>query len=882
MNDQNTKRNITIQELKDRLTESEAKVASLRQQIISIEMSRSWRLVQLLRQNRQKVVPPGTLREKFLVLSVRCIEVLLTGGIWTLLRKIAKRLTGPITSEMGPGIQVYKYQQWLDDNAITDRVRGLMGADLEYMSDKPPISFVMPVYNPPLQFLRDAIKSVQSQLYKNWELCIADDGSTHEVAQILDVFAAEDKRIRVFHSPINEGISAATNHAFELVSGEWIAMLDHDDLIAETALYYIVKELNRRPEVDIIYTDKDHVMEDGSKIDPYFKPDWSPHTILSHNYVIHLLVFRTSLIDRIPFMDSQMDGSQDYDLILRLTERAGAIGHIPKVLYSWRRHGGSNSISPQKKAFLAGQEAIKHALMRRGIEGEVKMVGDYGPYKVEYAVKTTPLVSIIISSCRVDLLSNCVQSIHDNTRYDRYEIIVTTNLLENADMREYCSANGLRLFEVRDGFFSKMNNYAARHTESEFIVFLNDDTLIITPEWLNELLMLCNLPEVGAVGPKLILRNGGIQFTRMVLGIRRDGLPYFFDPFATYQTQMFHGFSSEVIADVTAVSGACMMMKREVFLNIGGFDEDTFNLSWQDMDLCLRLRKNGFSVLYTPYAVVIHYGTETKKEMNVLLNRDVALANEFFEANKTELWKGDPFFNPNLTDNHGLFESPIYPGLSRINCTDMHYDQSYWYSYGFPIHNKGRILDDREALIDQYMPFASKVIQASKCQRVVDIGCGPGLLLEAFQRLGVECRGIEFSKIACSISPPEINEKIVCLDITSPNVIEDSGLQYPFCVAICIEVLEHIPKELLPIAMAHVKTLSDVVIISTPQPNMWDRDDTTHVSVMNRASWLHIFQMNNFVEDTVLGAKVFGVEYDRNPDTNLFMLRSRKLIEGPR
>jgi SAM-dependent methyltransferase len=461
------------------------------------------------------------------------------------------------------------------------------------------------------------------------------------------------------------------------------------------------------------------------------------------------------------------------------------------------------------------------------------------------------------------------------TDYGRYEILVATNLIEDTPMRDYCKANGLNLVEVRDGYYSKMNNEAVRKASGEFIVFLNDDTLIKTSCWIRELLGLCNQREVGAVAPKLILPDGRIQMTRMVLGIRRDGMPYFFDPFAANGTFMFHGFSSEVISDVSAVSGACMMMRRAIFLEMGGFDEKDYNLSWQDIDLCFRLRHQGFAILYTPHAVVVHQGSHTLKSDLPMMAKSVLVRDKFFQAHRAELLGGDPFYNPNLTDNHGLAEAPLFPEVRRVNVLDAQNDQSYWHSCGFPSHPKETMINDRGRSVALFMPFASNVLRATGCKRVVDIGCGPGLLLEAFQQVGVECWGIEPSSAALAVIPAEVRKRIASADITSSSVVEQAGLACPFCVAVCMEVLEHIPGEYLHQALAHMGALSDLAIVTTPKPNLWDRDDKAHVSVMPRSSWIEVFQKSAWVEDTRLGAAVFGYGYKANPDMSLFVLKRK-------
>lgn len=572
-----------------------------------------------------------------------------------------------------------RYAEWLSQNAVTDRMRELIREDILRLEYKPKFSIVMPVFNPPLQFLRQAVQSVRAQLYEDWELCICDDGSVPRVAEELARLTHLDSRIHVVRSSTNVGISEATNQALGLATGEFIGLLDHDDLLVETALYHVAKALDQNHTLDVIYTDKDHVLENGRRVDPYFKPDWSPHTILSHNYMIHFLVFRRALLQQIGMLRKEYDGAQDYDLVLRLTEKTNRIEHISKILYSWRKHGGSNSMNPKPSAFEAGRLALEDAMRRRGLQATVERGMPIGPYKVFYALDDNPLVSIIISSRTVELLDKCSRSIRAKTTYANYELMVATNAIGNADLEAYCAQNNMRLVEVVDGFFSKMNNAAVALAEGPYIVILNDDTEVVTPRWIEELLSLCQQPDVVAVGPKLVLADGGIQFTRMVLGIRGDGVPYFFDPMAMRAPNLgpFFGFSSEVISDVTAVCGACMMVKKADFLESGAFDEQQFNICWQDMDWCIRERKRGGSILYTPYAVLVHYGSSTKQETPLLFAKDVEQANAFYRTHKHWLCHGDPFYNPNLADVYGLVQAPHFPGLEQLDLSDSLHERRH-------------------------------------------------------------------------------------------------------------------------------------------------------------------------------------------------------------
>jgi glycosyltransferase involved in cell wall biosynthesis len=425
--------------------------------------------------------------------------------------------------------------------------------------------------------------------------------------------------------------------------------------------------------------------------------------------------------------------------------------------------------------------------------------------------------------------------------------------------------------EEEDGFFSKMNNSAVAVARGEYIVFLNDDTEIVTPQWIEEMLSLCQERDVAAVGPKLIYPNGQIQFTRMVLGIQRDGMPYFFDPFASHNTSMFFGFSSEVISDVTAVSGACMMARKADFLEMGGFDFGLFNQNWQDIDLCLRFREMGYSVLYTPHAVIMHHGASTKKRNIAIFRKDVEAANIFFRKYKDLLIRGDPFYNSNLSDVQAFIEALHFPGLDRIEISNRYYKDSYWEYYGFPLRPKGDFVGNRNATVESFLPFASKVLNMTKCQKIIDIGCGPGMLIEAFERLEVKTWGIESSREAIEYAPPTVREKIFYGSICSNDAATKLSNKGPFSAAICMEILEHIPVDSQNEAIRNIGMLSDTVIVTTPKPNLWDRDDRTHVCVMPRGFWIDRFERAGYVEDTQRSKKVFGDSYEINQDTHMFI-----------
>jgi GT2 family glycosyltransferase/2-polyprenyl-3-methyl-5-hydroxy-6-metoxy-1,4-benzoquinol methylase len=846
-------------------------VQILNTRLDAITHSRGWALVLTLRRMRLRMAPRESRRERVLQLGMRALRIWGQEGPTALVRRVRHNISAWRMRRKIRSTPNTRYHEWLGENRVTERVRGLMRAEMGSWSYQPTLSLLMPVHNPPLAFLRAALESVREQVYGHWELCLADDGSESAVAQEVQRWAGLDPRIKVVRSEVNEGIAEATNRALGLASGEFVGLLDHDDVLDETALYYVAKALNQDPALDVLYSDKDHLTAEGVRVDPYFKPDWSAATLLSHNYVIHFLVCRKALVEQVGGWRKEYDGAQDYDLILRLTEQTDQIRHIPKVLYSWRRHGGSNSEQPKPAAIEAGQRAVEEALRRRGCAGTVESVGPAGPYRVRYALQGRPLVSIVISTCTVELLRACYASVKERTSYWNYEVVVATNAVGRAELRGYCEAEGLRLVEVVEGFFSKMNNAAVAAARGEYVVFLNDDTEIVTPGWLEELLGLCQQPEVAAVGPKLIRPNGQLWLAKAVMGIRRDGRPYFFDPFDAFGVSSFFGFSADIISEVMGLSASCMMVKRAVFLAAGGFDVEYLNLNVQDMDWSLRVRKMGQHILFTPYATVIHYVNFTKRQLPDIVGKDRGITNAFFARHRELLARGDPFFNPNLTDIGGFIEAPGFAGLDRVDVTTLCCGESHWWLHNPPSVPKEHAVAQRTVQVNELLPFATSVQMATGCRKAIDVGCGTGLLVEAFHLAGIEAWGLERSREALDCIPAEARGRIYEGDLLSAEDIACLKDARPFDVAICTEVLENSPLDLLDSAIRNLCGLSDTIVVTTPQPNLWDRDEKTHLCVMSRPFWVERFRQVEFVEDKEKGNRIFGKGYQSNPDRNAFV-----------
>ena len=523
----------------------------------------------------------------------------------------------------------------------------------------PKISIVTPVWNTPKKFLIEMLESVLAQTYENWELCIADGGSTQKhVREILERYKKRDERIKVKYLDENRGIVGNSNEALELATGEYIAFLDHDDLLPPFALFEVVKAINENPEVDLIYSDEDKISEDGTRrFDPFFKPDWSPDLLRSYNYITHLLVIKRELLDLIGKFREGFDGSQDYDLILRATERAKKIVHIPKVLYHWRISSSSTSFNPESKlyAFEAGKRALEEHLRRVGLEGKVEILKPYyGWYRITYKLRHHPLISIIIpNKDSRDILERCLSSIIEKSTYRNFEIIIVENNSEQQETFEYYRAiqeefDFVKVIEWDKPFnWSAVNNFAVNFAKGEVLLFLNNDTEVINPDWLERMLEHLQRSEVGVVGAKLYYPDGTIQHGGVIIGI--GGVA---GHSHKYFPKDHPGYFGRLISvqNLSAVTGACMMVKRSVFEEVKGFDEG-YPLAFNDVDFCLKVREKGYLIVWTPFAELYHHESKTRgyedtPEKQERFRREIE---RFKEKWGHVLEKGDPYYNPNLT-----------------------------------------------------------------------------------------------------------------------------------------------------------------------------------------------------------------------------------------
>lgn len=544
--------------------------------------------------------------------------------------------------------QANAYKFWLkkESELINEKLR-TAPLEIASFSCKPLISIVMPVWNTQANFLEETIASVFEQAYPFWEICIANDASTEpHIMDILNKYREKDARFKFINLTKRGGIVKATNAALNLAVGEFVGFLDHDDLLAPQALLEVVRLINEKPESDVIYSDEDRLIE-NKRLDPFFKPDWSPDLLLSMNYIGHFLVVRRSLLEKTGGLREETDGSQDHDLILRLSEKTTKIAHIPEILYHWRMTPGSvsNQSEGRERAFDAGLKAIEAALERRGVDGDVYQIG-HGRYRVKYFIHGEPLVSIIIPTRdKVDLLRRCIDSIRNKSTYQNYEIIVVDNgsvepetLYYFQKLKEY--GNCLVLDYNEPFNYSKINNFAVRYAQGDYILFLNNDIEVITSNWLEEMLSHCQRTEIGAVGVKLLFPDNSIQHGGIIIGLRGVA------------GHAFYGNSDEdsgymdlasVIRNYSAVTAACLMMRKDVLNEVSGFDEK-LDVAFNDVDLCLRVIYKGYFILWTPYTVLSHHESASRGYYEPERNIEY-----FCKKSQGYLDKGDPFYNPNLS-----------------------------------------------------------------------------------------------------------------------------------------------------------------------------------------------------------------------------------------
>jgi GT2 family glycosyltransferase len=534
--------------------------------------------------------------------------------------------------------------------------------EIQIFKLKPKISIIMPVYNTPEKFLREAIESVVSQSYPNWELCIADDFSSEpHVKEVIEEYKKllPDK-IKVVYREKNGNICEASNSALTLATGDYIGFLDHDDTLSPHALYYVVKEINKNPSIKIIYSDEDKIDTNGLRFDPHFKSDWNLDLLLSYNYINHFLVIKKEIIDKIGGFKKGLEGGQDYDLVLRasLYVNDHEVSHIPKILYHWRAWEGSTAMSSETKTFtqLAGKRALEDYLKSKKIVGaKVEYGRSPNTYRIIYPIpEPLPLVSIIIpTKDEVNLLSNCIESIIKKTIYKNYEIIIINNNSQQSETFKYFSEiqqkfNNIKIIDYNKEFnYSAINNFAVKHAKGELILLLNNDTEVLNSEWLTEMVSHAVRPEIGCVGAKLYYPDGSIQHGGVIIGlggIAGHSHKHFPPKDPGYMRRL------QVVQNLSAVTGACLMVKKKIYEEVGGLDEENLKIAFNDVDFCLKVREAGYKNLWTPYAELIHYESKTRgfddtPEKIERFKKEI----EFMKKKYKNKLLIDPYYNQNLT-----------------------------------------------------------------------------------------------------------------------------------------------------------------------------------------------------------------------------------------
>lgn len=594
-----------------------------------------------------------------------------TSGINGLLRGFHYVIARGLSSEV---LSRNDYQEWIKHfDKLTDNKRQELLSSVENFASKPLISIVMPTYNAKPEWLIEAIESVRNQIYPYWELCIADDASTDtKVREILKQYNEIDERIKVVFRHLNGHISVASNSALELAKGEWIALMDHDDLLSEHALYWVADAINSNHDIRIVYSDEDKIDEKGTRQNPYFKCEFNRSLFYSHNMISHLGVYQSDLIKKVGGFRAGYEGAQDHDLALRCIEQIdeSQIHHIPRVLYHWRVHFDSTAGGADAKpyAMRAGERALTEHFQRLSIAANVNY--QHPGYRVRYELpEQLPLVSLIIPTRNgLALIKTCVESIRHKTTYQNYEIIIVDNASDDSECLAYFkklthdSSSRIRVLRDERPFnYSALNNRAVQQANGEIIGLINNDIEVIEPDWLSEMVSHVIQPDVGAVGAKLLYPDNTVQHSGVVMGV--GGV-------AGHAFKHFHmsdiGYFSRacVVNDFSAVTAACLLVMRKNFEMVNGLNEQELTVAFNDVDFCLRLKERGLRNVFTPFARLYHHesatrGMEDNPEKKARFNKEVS----YMRNRWGKYLINDPCYSPNLTIEHEDFSLAWPPRL---------------------------------------------------------------------------------------------------------------------------------------------------------------------------------------------------------------------------
>jgi glycosyltransferase involved in cell wall biosynthesis len=569
----------------------------------------------------------------------------------------------------------FKYGRWLDKN-FPDFIEIAKLRKLENtLTYRPLISVLVPTYSPKPQFLRDCIESVQAQIYENWELCIVDDASPDEdTRKVIEEYAEQDVRIKYKFLKTNQHIADATNAAIEMAGGEFVALFDHDDLLWPNALYEVVSTLNENKELDFIYTDEDKITEDRHfHLGPFFKPDWNPDFLHSVNYITHLSVIRKKLLDDLGGLRSDYNGAQDWDLFLRITSATKNIHHIPKIVYSWRVHDLSTAKDTKSKPYVieAQKKAIEDDLRRKGYH-DVLVQQDHkykGYWNVQYQLKGKPLISIIIpTKNQYKVIKRCVNSIYKKSTYTNFEIVIVDTgstdpkvLSWYKKLQKKQSNIQIINWQEQPFSYSRSCNKGAETAHGELLVMLNNDTEVITPNWLELLAGDAQRPEIGAVSCLLFFPdNYHIQHAGIGVGLGGVAANSFSMMTLSQTMTATQHLMVNTKHNMSAVTAACLMVRKSVYDEVGGFAEE-FRVTYNDVDICLRLREKGYENLYTPYVRLLHHESISVGMPEENAKRDTSefqKAKELFVTRWSKYIEHDPNLNPNLNKDNAFYDIP--------------------------------------------------------------------------------------------------------------------------------------------------------------------------------------------------------------------------------
>jgi O-antigen biosynthesis protein len=646
-----SKRLMNAERLYQAAEERRLKIEPIAQNYLAVTNSTAWKAVMLGWRLQKRLAPPGTRRAR--------LGKLWAGAVWRMVRRLkgdrhpsgvtpqaitsAAAVEHPTAGVAAPTHTAYAL--WAEKRAPSDPELEAQSELSRTFAYRPLISVLTPVWRTPPPRLRMAIESVRRQSYDHWELCLVVGGSVkEELSRLLEEYARSDQRICVKYLPRNLGIAGNTNEAMRLASGEFVALLDHDDELAPHALFEYVKRLNEDRTIDVFYSDEDKLDEQGRRCHPFFKPDWAPEYFRGVMYVGHLLCFRRSLVDRAGWFDSHYDGVQDFEFMLRLSELTSGIRHVPKILYHWRQSAGSIAKDDRAKPNIVDLQraAVDAHLTRVGLPAKAEVASSHQRLRISPLPQRDPkMVSIIIPSKDApDILEKCLATIFGRSSYANYEVVLVDN-----DTRDPRALAVMKRFAIRrvhlPGIFnySRANNLGTQYARGSYLLFLNNDTEVLARDWIEHLVYYAEQADIGAAGALLFYPDDKVQHAGVILGPSGAA-----DHLMRGLSRGDEGYAGSLLCarEVSAVTAACLLIKRSDFEAVGGFSEHYFT-HYQDVDLCLRLRRMGKRIVFTPRAELVHHESKTRKDLSDHVDYTLLL-----DQWQDEIDAGDPYYNPNF------------------------------------------------------------------------------------------------------------------------------------------------------------------------------------------------------------------------------------------